>query len=563
MFRIVTPCMLICISLSAGSAARAQISPGEMSTPHASLEGMGNCTKCHTLGKEVTNDRCLSCHGELRTRLAARKGYHAALTGKQCAECHNEHHGREFKLVRFDTRNFDHRLTGFILEGKHRSLECAQCHMEAHITSKDIRANKGLLGAHTYLGLPTECSGCHADQHKGQLNLQCQTCHSPDAWKPAVGFVHDKAKYRLSGAHLKVDCNKCHRPMRTDARTVQYVGLMFDRCSSCHADPHRGGFQKPCESCHSTAGWQAGAAKNFDHAATKFPLRGRHSGVRCEQCHIPVRGADGKTTQNFVVKGFQHCTDCHSDAHRGEFAGMKDKGACEGCHTEEGWSQFRFDHASARFPLKGKHEKVECARCHGSVTVNEQRKRVPPDCRVKKFNACMDCHPDAHGGQFTHRKDGGACESCHGVDGFLPASYSPGDHNGTQFPLVGAHQAVPCAKCHAADVVRARSTRQFLWQSGPQCESCHRDPHGGQFARTRYSGCASCHNPNAWNSLAFNHDQTKFPLTGKHMNVACVDCHKVAVQAGTNGTRQYAGTPSRCADCHPQIETQPFGARRI
>jgi hypothetical protein len=182
---------------------------------------------------------------------------------------------------------------------------------------------------------------------------------------------------------------------------------------------------------------------------------------------------------------------------------------------------------------------------------------------VKKFDSCMDCHEDAHGGQFRGRKDGGACESCHSVDGFLPAVYSSGDHGASRFPLSGGHEAVPCARCHPAETVRARSTRQFTWKSGPRCETCHSDPHGGQFAQKRYAGCESCHNPKGWKSLAFNHDETKFPLTGKHQKVPCVDCHKPVAQAGVEKIRRYAGTPARCVDCHPQIETPSVGTRRL
>ncbi len=555
--------MLAALVLSCGAAATAQISPGDLANAHASLEGMRNCTKCHALGKEVTNEKCLECHAELRTRVSAGKGYHAKLAGKQCVECHSEHHGRNFTLVRFDQKKFNHDETGFVLEGKHRPLECAKCHTQEHIAAADVRADRALLGSRTFLGLPTDCVGCHADQHKGQLALRCQNCHTVDGWKPASRFAHDRAKYRLTGKHMQVECGKCHAAIPADVKTVKYVGLSFDKCSSCHTDPHRGRFQKPCESCHSTSGWQTGATRNFDHATTKFPLKGRHAGVRCEQCHLPVRGADGKLVQNFVVRNFQKCTDCHGDAHRGEFAQRKEKGACESCHTEDGWTKNTFVHATARYALKGKHENVECGKCHGTVTVNAQGKRVPPDCRVKKFSACVDCHEDAHASQFIARKDGGACESCHTVDGFLPAAYSSADHDKSKFPLVGGHEAVPCEKCHASDVVRAKSTRQFVWKTGPRCDACHRDPHGGQFASRRYAGCESCHDPKAWTALAFNHDETKFPLTGKHVKVACVDCHKPLKEGGSEKIRRYAGTPMRCVDCHSQGEMQSFGSKRL
>ena len=45
--------------------AFAQISPGDLSKAHASLEGVSNCTKCHTVGKKVTSEKCLDCHKEI------------------------------------------------------------------------------------------------------------------------------------------------------------------------------------------------------------------------------------------------------------------------------------------------------------------------------------------------------------------------------------------------------------------------------------------------------------------------------------------------------------------
>ncbi|MCX6283385.1 MAG: hypothetical protein NTW31_04010 [Bacteroidetes bacterium] len=56
----------------------AQISPGQLASVHSNLEGISNCTHCHTLGDKVTNDKCLSCHTELKARLDLHKGYHAS-----------------------------------------------------------------------------------------------------------------------------------------------------------------------------------------------------------------------------------------------------------------------------------------------------------------------------------------------------------------------------------------------------------------------------------------------------------------------------------------------------
>jgi uncharacterized paraquat-inducible protein A len=53
--------------------AHAQISPGDLSGPHAELEGMMHCTECHVLGGKVSNEKCLDCHKELKDRIVRTK----------------------------------------------------------------------------------------------------------------------------------------------------------------------------------------------------------------------------------------------------------------------------------------------------------------------------------------------------------------------------------------------------------------------------------------------------------------------------------------------------------
>lgn len=555
----------LCCLAFAVETVRAQISPGELSSQHAGLEGVQNCTKCHTLGKKaVTNENCLACHTEIRSRMAAGTGYHANLSQKLCAECHNEHHGRAFSLVRFDTKAFDHASTGYTLEGKHGRLECAKCHTRDHIKAADVLKNRDLLTSKTYLGLPRECLGCHADTHRGQLAAQCLTCHTMDGWKPASHFSHERAKYKLIGRHIQVQCNACHKPMPDHKDVVRFVGLEFNACSSCHADPHRGKFQKPCESCHTTEGWGVGAARKFDHAVTKFPLKGLHAKVACELCHVPTRSASsGKIVQVFSVRNFQKCKDCHADVHRGEFAMRQDQGACESCHTEKGFFVSSFDHATARYRLEGKHASVDCKKCHGQSTDNSRGRKIPPDFRVKKSAHCSDCHEDAHGGQFAARNDGGACESCHTVSGYLPANFTVESHDEARFKLAGGHVATPCEACHKTKAIKARSTRQFRWKVVPACEKCHKDVHRGQFTKLMTDGCETCHSAQQWSAVRFLHDSTRFPLRGKHVGVPCNGCHKL-IDVGTPGQRiQYADTPRRCVDCHSASSVTGSKAERL
>jgi hypothetical protein len=67
--------------------------------------------------------------------------------------------------------------------------------------------------------------------------------------------------------------------------------------------------------------------------------------------------------------------------------------------------------------------------------------------------------------------------------------------------------------------------------------------------------CESCHTIEAprFAVASFAHDQTKFPLTGKHGAVACAVCHKIearAFPAGVATTRRLTGLGQSCATCH-------------
>ena len=84
---------------------------------------------------------------------------------------------------------------------------------------------------------------------------------------------------------------------------------------------------------------------------------------------------------------------------------------------------------------------------------------------------CRDCHENPHGKQFASRKDGGACESCHGVDSFKPASRF--DHARVKtFTLEGAHARVACVKCHPTVTTEGKKMTLFRPVSS-ECVSCH------------------------------------------------------------------------------------------
>jgi hypothetical protein len=185
----------------------AQISPGDLTNAHSKFEGMSNCVLCHDLGAKVSNTKCLDCHQEIQTLLFQNKGFHATSKVKtqDCFKCHNEHHGRKFEMIRFDTKNFDHTSVGYKLEGAHASVDCRQCHAPGNIKNSEIKKRKD-----TYLGLQKDCLSCHDDYHQGALPNNCLQCHSMNAFSPVKEFDHDQANFKLRGEHQTIDCKACH-----------------------------------------------------------------------------------------------------------------------------------------------------------------------------------------------------------------------------------------------------------------------------------------------------------------------------------------------------------------
>src|SRR6187401_1797615 len=82
------------LTFCAPHEARAQlgalVSPGRLARAHASLEGINNCLQCHTAGRGVSAEKCLTCHAPVARRIAQKTGVHRAVT-TDCVTCHVEH----------------------------------------------------------------------------------------------------------------------------------------------------------------------------------------------------------------------------------------------------------------------------------------------------------------------------------------------------------------------------------------------------------------------------------------------------------------------------------------
>ena len=408
----------------------AQISPGKLSKPHSKLEGLSNCTKCHILGNKVSNDKCLDCHKEIKQRIDQNLGYHSSteIRGKDCFQCHNEHHGEKFELIRFDADKFNHSLTGYKLLGSHAGKDCKDCHKSEYIADKKIKEKE-----YTYLGLSTSCLSCHTDYHQKTLSNDCASCHDFKAFRPASYFDHSNTKFELLGKHNELDCLKCHKKELLNGQDFQnFSGVKFDNCTSCHEDTHNNKFGQNCIQCHSEISFhQIKAIKSFNHNLTSYRLEGRHKYVDCKQCH--------KTKLTDPVR-HKRCTDCHKDYHNKQFVKQGITPDCSECHTNNGFSQSLYSieqHNESSFKLEGAHLATPCFECH--------KKEDRWSFREIGLN-CVDCHDNIHKPYLDVKYyPDASCKSCHSNESWSKIEF---DHSKTNFNLEGAHLRQLCSACH-------------------------------------------------------------------------------------------------------------------
>jgi len=395
-------------------------------------------------------------------------------------------------------------------------------------------------------------------------------------------------------------CLKCHSDL----------GRRISASAGLHGKTYRG---KPCESCHmehlgpkhELVRWPGGAQSRFNHNEAGWALKGGHGKVGCEKCHDKKNARGAKTFLGLPTK----CASCHDDPHKGQLGK-----SCQDCHSESNWKQVNiaeFDHNKTRYPLRGKHESVDCEKCHGK----------PAKYKGIAFADCKDCHKDPHDGRFRrqkcsschvetswasdqgfrkshpvvslaagHRKveckdchdrgnmqppsKGSRCESCHKPVHLakfsknckechasirwtgLPEKVGLDNHGKTRYPLEGKHTRTGCDKCHLSSKPTSKRFRNLSFE---RCDACHKDEHKGEFVRHDKGECAQCHLVTGFTPTTFGPKQhetlTSFALSGRHVAAPCSKCHP-----GERPRLGFQVPKQTCADCHDNPHGDQFAA---
>lgn len=331
------------------------------------------------------------------------------------------------------------------------------------------------------------------------------------------------------------NCKACHTAPWESAK-------MEDRCADCHGDiaiqmkdiatmhgkmlhdnPALG-----CRHCHPE---HRGPNSNltelgdavFPHEMVGYSLDGHqltasNEAFVCADCH-------GNDISNFDIA---RCDSCHRQTDLGFMTAhtLSYGSACLDCHDGVDGLVTNFNHDRFSFKLVDGHVGLPCVQCHVDARNLSDFAGTSQDC--------YSCHrrDEPHEGRF-----GLNCADCHSINGWSPAKF---DHNLSAFKLEGEHQEVACEGCHQNRMFKGTPT---------DCYSCHRqdDAHNGSFG----NDCSICHTPTSWDNITFDHNKT-FPLTGKHVDVACEKCHI---------NNQFVGLSTACVSCHadPAFHSGMFG----
>ena len=432
-----------------------------------------------------------------------------------------------------------------MLEGKHDTLECHDCHlpdMKAQVMELVLWMvdRPEMVPEHAKVS-PTVCKSCHESGEAKESwqeiattaghrvhfesdslqdkNIECLTCHARSAHR----FEPVDSTCAQQGCHLTDDVTIRLGKMAE----AKQSGLLRMHCAVCHeftaevpklatVDSAEGTLRpgnEQCFSCHE----MEERLKDFD------PRRDPHSGKcgMCHNMHTNIEPADAR--KSCVTAG------CHGDWERVEFhTGKIHREAvedCETCHT----------------PHAARVDASNCVGCHeqvrGSVTGKKIRKPPLPFDTTKALRS-LSVLPDQIG---PHGK-GDAPPDEDPPAAFVSAAPADSFEH-------AEHKDLACLTCHPTS--SATSALNFAVPRG--CQLCH---HSTGAERN----CAACHEAS---TLVVETDRVTVTVPEhaprprtvsfqhtEHAELTCKECHTTPVSLAPNSETK------GCVACHEQHHTK-------
>src|SRR5579863_1761396 len=452
-----------------------------------------------------------------------------------------------------ESRNFDHITTGFELLGQHRYVQCEACHANA-----------------IFKGTPTACGACHGigtavrASAKPATHIlstdQCQACHTPWSWNPAVDFDHTQVLGSCSTCHNGViaqgkgpthvvtdlECDVCHTTLSWAGALFSHVGITSG-CATCHNGVNAQGMvathipigtpPTPCEGCHSPTNYVAwGPGTLINHAAvTSMTCAACHETANYLGMHPSTNTVAGDSRPNATLDS-KHpttgdCGLCHDTL---SFAGAASKppnhipttAPCIQCHTNPA--------QNSSYSVTGTHQGVTgCLTCHGPTVANTF------------YNITIVTTPSSHMPFGSLDCNGSGCHTTTNVN---PGGFKLGSASIASPTLsVAGHTTVAaavaaCQTCHetAPYIGMLASSATAAGDSRPNATLDKNHPTTGD--------CGTCHTTTP--TLAADLTASSEPANHIPTTAPCAQCHTTAGNyAAYDVTATHQGV-SGCLSCH-------------
>lgn len=261
---------------------------------HAEMSDLsGGCETCHHYNPVGEILKCENCHSLDRKREQVNKPDLKGAYHQQCMNCHKlwshevecnschvsnkvkavitqdyskkKHEKIDIPVKKVYNTNFTKGKIVTFLHTEHNTIfkqDCTNCHnntscVTCHDKKPELTKNRVEKDKHA------KCKSCH------NTKTNCENCHKNSE---TAGFNHfARTGFELTGAHLKLSCDKCH----TKAGTFK-------------------GLNRNCTSCHNNF-----LLGSFNHKVTGLELDDNHIEAECTDCHI---------NNDFTKKD---CNNCH------------------------------------------------------------------------------------------------------------------------------------------------------------------------------------------------------------------------------------------------------------
>lgn len=353
------------------------------------LFGMPGHARAQVSDAEISNRRCINCHGQSRI---------ATMSGSQRAGMVAPASGPSTRPLSAEPRPQLHVTAEALAGSVHEKIACVSCHAEAATLphAADLKPATCGTGPGCHVQAASDLlQGSHGKAlAEGNLSApNCSTCHGTHQVLPS----RDRQSLTHPLNIVKV-CGDCHAQYQSpttnghngDALVGQYLQSVHGQavtrgglavaatCADCHgphrtlpsSDPassvNRARIGNTCGTCHT------GVSETFAGSVHGELLSaGDPRGPACSDCHT-AHAISATDKPGFMLDIVAECGTCHADlydTYRRSYHGQV---------VELGWTR------GAR-----------CSDCHGAHNVKRPDADDSPLNAQNRVDACRQCHPGA------------------------------------------------------------------------------------------------------------------------------------------------------------------------